>query len=88
MVSANSGAAPAPRASSNIAPDRMHESSEAGTGYGEREYSPVETTTFDPEPFARERISIRYEWSERLRRYHAPPAYDDSEHFSPPPPRR
>lgn len=84
----DSGADPAPRASSKIAPDRMYESSEAGTGYGEREYSPVETTTFDPESFARERISIRYEWSERLRRYNVPPDDDDSRHFSPPPPRR
>lgn len=82
------GAAPSPRASSKIAPDRMRESSEAGTGYGEREYSPVETTTFDPETFARERISIRYEWPERLRRYSIPPEYEDSRHFSPPPPRR
>lgn len=78
----------APRTASKIAPDRMQESSEAGTGYGEREYSPVETTTFDAETFARERISIRYEWPEKLRRYHAPPAYEDSGHFSPPPPRR
>ncbi|MBP7632931.1 hypothetical protein KBA41_02085 [Candidatus Ozemobacteraceae bacterium] len=84
----DSGAAPAPRSSSKIAPDRMHESSEAGTGYGEREYSPVETTTFDPEPFARERISIRYEWPEKIRRYHVPPEDDDSRDFSPPPPRR
>lgn len=82
------GAAPSPRSSSKIAPDRMYESSEAGTGYGEHEYSPVETTSFDPETFARERISIRYEWPEKLRRMDVAPGYDDSHEFSPPPPRR
>lgn len=81
------GAAPSPRASSKIAPDRMYESSQAGTGYGEGEYSPVETTSFDPEPFARERISIRYEWPEKLRRMDIPHAYDDSGRFTTPPPR-
>ncbi|HOY67965.1 MAG TPA: hypothetical protein PLP29_13840 [Candidatus Ozemobacteraceae bacterium] len=78
----------APRASSKIAPDRMHESSEAGTGYGEHEYSPVQAVDFDAESFARDRISIRYDWPSHRHGRDIRPYDDHSERFAPPPPHR
>lgn len=75
--------------------DRMEES--AGTGYGREEYSPVRTVEFDPEPGAREKIYIRYEWRETLCRkgiiacgsYQSPRnrMWDD-DGYAPPPPWR
>lgn len=38
--------------------------SQAGTGYGEGSYSPVSTTSFEPENFAAQLVNIRYDWPE------------------------
>ncbi|HNW36895.1 MAG TPA: hypothetical protein PKM25_18285 [Candidatus Ozemobacteraceae bacterium] len=74
-----------PRGASKIAPDRQYESSEAGTGYGEHEYSPVQAVDFEPESFSRERISIRYDWSEKIHRMDLHPDEDAPGRFAPPP---
>ncbi len=64
---------------------------QAGTGYGEGSYSPVRSTSFEPENFAAQFVNIRYEWPDmpiRYRRdYHYVPDSNDGS-FAPPPPRR
>jgi hypothetical protein len=38
----------------------------AGTGYGRKEWSPVTTVSFSPDPNGIERILIKYEWRDEL----------------------
>jgi len=84
-LSMRDSAPSSPRGASKIAPNTDYESLEAGTGYGEREYSPVREVDFESEPFARERISIRYEWSEKIHRTDQDPDEDFQGRFAPPP---
>ena len=62
---------------------------QAGTGYGEGSYSPVSTTSFEPETFAAQLINIRYEWPEvfikRGTGYYRQPEEDNSGFTRPPP---
>ncbi|PKL50093.1 MAG: hypothetical protein CVV42_03645 [Candidatus Riflebacteria bacterium HGW-Riflebacteria-2] len=76
--------------------DRMSASAkkmdeQAGTGYGEGSYSPVRTTSFEPENFAAQLVNIRYEWPDAPIKYRRDYYYvpeSDSDDFTPPPPRR
>jgi hypothetical protein len=59
-------AAPAPAAKSSDSA-RM-ESESAGTGFGREEYAPAREVAFTPERRAIERIFVKYEWRDTLRR--------------------
>jgi hypothetical protein len=66
---------------------------EAGTGYGREEYSPSRTVAFEPEGQPWERIFIKYEWRDTLRRLGVlrdtpPPRNRFWNDFAPPPPPR
>ena len=72
----------------------LPEDSEAGTGYGETRYSPVREVSFEPESFPYQRLTIRYDWPENLRRYGIHPGHprfidppEPIQPFTPPPPR-
>lgn len=75
-----------------MSPSARKMSEQAGTGYGEGSYSPVRTTSFEPENFAAQLVNIRYEWPDspiRYRRdYHYVPDSDNDNFTPPPPPRR
>lgn len=45
---------------------RMSESLQAGTGYGERKYSPVETADFNSESFPVQMLRIKYDFPNRI----------------------
>jgi hypothetical protein len=64
-------------------------SEQAGTGYGEGHYSPVSSTSFEPENFAAQIVNIKYEWPDiQIRppkRYYSVP---EENNFAPPPPKR
>jgi hypothetical protein len=47
--------------------EKSFETSQAGTGYGEGSYSPVELSEFNPEPFPVEVYKIKYDFSEKMR---------------------
>lgn len=53
-----------------------------GTGWGERDYSPVRETDFEPESSPSARYAIRYEWAHRHHHWHPEPEPRD---FCPPP---
>ena len=55
-----------------------------GTGWGERDYSPVHETVFDPESFPAARYLIRYEWERHEHHHHWYPRPDPRD-FCPPP---
>jgi len=38
-----------------------------GTGWGDRRYDPVQQTTFEPQSWATDRITLRYEYASGLR---------------------
>ena len=66
-------------------------SEQAGTGYGEGSYSPVSTTSFEPENFAAQLVNIRYEWPDAPIKYHRDYHYvpdSDNGNFTTPPHRR
>lgn len=74
-------------------------SDEAGTGYGEDEYSPSRRVEFDPERRAFARQFLKYEWRETLCEMNITSCYkrrqsrnrfwdEDSRDYAPPPPRR
>ncbi|MEW6709122.1 MAG: hypothetical protein AB1403_04800 [Candidatus Riflebacteria bacterium] len=56
----------------------MAESPQAGTGYGEREYSPVQTASFNPESLPVQMLRIKYDFDSRL-------YYPDQPQFTQPP---
>lgn len=74
------------------------DSESAGTGYGREEYSPVRIVTFEPQDAAVERVFVKYEWRETLRRKgivakgcHVPWQGNrmwDNDGYAPPPPGR
>ncbi len=72
----------------------LRDDSEAGTGYGERHYSPVREVSFEPESLPFQRLTIRYDWPENLRRMgiipgprYRVPSPESDRPFAPPPPR-
>lgn len=74
--------------------------SEAGTGYGERQYSPTTLVNFEPQPTTMEKVFLKYEWRENLCKKRIleacqetqPPKNrfwpDGNSGYAPPPPRR
>jgi hypothetical protein len=62
-------AAGAPSASSEsraAGKDKLKESEQAGTGFGETTYSPAYVVQFDPEHTIAEKIVLKYEWRSEL----------------------
>ncbi len=66
---AGAGSAAAPQPQQRAAREaRKSESESAGTGFGRDEYAPAREVTFTPERHAQEKIFIKYEWRDTLRR--------------------
>jgi len=66
---ASAPAAPAPAAESSFrrtAKTERKTADSAGTGYGQEEYSPVQTVAFEAEKRAVETIHFKYEWKSTL----------------------
>lgn len=70
------------------------ESDSAGTGFGDRKYSPVITVQFEPESIPSEKILVKYEWRDVLCRKGLLTCWSegknrlwDEEDFAPYPPR-
>jgi hypothetical protein len=70
------GAAPIPGMKSAPAPDSKRsmssqgyarDESAPGTGWGDREYDPVQQTSFEPMAWAADKIALRYEYASGLR---------------------
>ncbi|MBF0501716.1 MAG: hypothetical protein HQM09_16375 [Candidatus Riflebacteria bacterium] len=70
----------APRASGSGIAREQSLADKPGTGWGERDYSPVRATDFEPETVPAGRYFIRYEWA-----HQRPVRYDDLERHSYPP---
>lgn len=51
-----------PKQYEDFSEKRMAQSSQAGTGYGEHQYSPVETADFKPESFPVQMLRIKYDF--------------------------
>jgi hypothetical protein len=67
MKEAPAGAAPhAPRESRSTDKAYQKKGEEAGTGFGETTYSPVQVVHFDPEHVPAEKIVLKYEWRSEL----------------------
>jgi hypothetical protein len=58
-----------PKRYDDFSDKRMAESSQAGTGYGERQYSPVETADFNPESFPVQMLRIKYDFPVKKYQY-------------------
>jgi hypothetical protein len=86
----------AKKAKKAVKAERSMES--AGTGYGQEEYSPVQTVAFEAESSAIETIHFKYEWHKTLCRLgvigcNQPPRHPanrlwDNDGYAPPPPGR
>ena len=87
------------RAAPGAANSMEKKESAAGTGYGETTYSPSVTVSFEPLPYAIEKVFLKYEWRETLckkgivRACQTQPQHnrfwpDDNNGYAPPPPRR
>jgi len=59
-------AAGAPAAKKSQSADRAMASENAGTGFGDAQYSPVITVSFDPERAPVQKTLIKYEWRDTL----------------------
>lgn len=59
-----------PKRYEDFSEKRLSESSQAGTGYGERQYSPVETADFNPESLPVQMLRIKYDFPGK--KYHYP----------------
>jgi hypothetical protein len=91
---AQQGGAPgAESAGPRAAPQRNGE--DAGTGFGEEQYSPVVRVEFEPDPRVAERHFLKYEWRETLCRkgvvdcrWSGNRFWDDDDGYAPYPPGR
>ncbi len=61
-----SSGASAPTAKKSLSADRALATEDAGTGFGDAQYSPVITVQFDPERAPVQKTLIKYEWRDTL----------------------
>ena len=67
MKEAPAGAAPGPPSDSTSANrSEQKKEKEAGTGFGETTYSPVQVVQFEPEVATADKVILKYEWQSEL----------------------